>query len=386
MATPDDIIVVGITGGIASGKSLVSETLSKCDGVTKVVDADVLGHRSYLPGTATLDALVHRFGREILAQDGTVSRPALGRLVFGDKAALEALNKIVWPAIRELFIREMRSVPAGSIVVLEAAILIEAGWTDLVDEVWVVVVSPEVARERLVRRNPSLSMADAEARIRSQLSNERRTERAHVVFVNDGTVELARARAREAFEGLRRRHTPMRPERVLIVDHVTNSVVDIRKRAVMRGFNLPHRATYVVCIHEPSLPRQVLYVQRRAACKEYCPSMLDPAPGGVVAADDDSYETNARREMEEEMGMTDLSFSFVRDFWFADEHTRVWGRILECRSSRAPGSLRLQVEEVESVSLLAAEEISRRSSEITPDGFEAFKIWARSRGMPLPGL
>lgn len=107
-----------------------------------MIDADKMGHLSYAKGTACLDELVSHFGTEVLdSKTGEVDRATLGGIVFADKAQMAALNAIVWPAIRALLEREIARVRKGEegavrVVVLEAAVLLEAGWTDLVDEVW----------------------------------------------------------------------------------------------------------------------------------------------------------------------------------------------------------------------------------------------------------
>ena len=170
----------------------------------------------------------------------------------------------------------------------------------------------------------------------------------------------------------------MRPERIPVVDPGTNTVVDVRKRAVVRGFNLPHRATYVVVRHRPS---NKLYVQERSHTKEYCPAMLDPAPVGVVSVDDQSsYEVNAAKEMEEEMSMTGLQLRFVGDFWMDTPQVRVWGRSFEAQYDVDPSRLRLQTEEVHAVYLMSEEEVVRAQARITPDGWRAFEVWrAKSR-------
>jgi dephospho-CoA kinase len=193
--------VIGLTGGIASGKSLVSQQLSELGAV--LVEADKLGHESYRKGTETHRAVVQAFGPDVAGPDGEIDRKALGAKVFGDPEARRRLEDIVWPAIRGLGakrIAELRSqgVP---VVVLEAAVLIEANWLDLVDEVWLVEASPDVVRERLAARN-GLSPEQAEARLRAQLTNEKRRPFASLVIENDGSLEELRQRVDEAWAQL----------------------------------------------------------------------------------------------------------------------------------------------------------------------------------------
>ncbi len=195
---------IGLTGGIASGKSLISSLLAERGAV--IIDADRLGHEAYRAGTECFDQVVAEFGPEVVGADGEIDRKALGGKVFGDPGARKRLEAIVWPALRELArrrIEEERSKGAG-VVVLEAAVLIEAGWHDLVDEVWVAEVDREIAIRRLAGRN-GLSREQAEARLDAQLTNEERRTGAAVVIENNGTVDELRARVDAAWTGLRER-------------------------------------------------------------------------------------------------------------------------------------------------------------------------------------
>lgn len=180
--------VIGLTGGIASGKSLVSQRLGELGAV--VIDADRLGHETYRRGTETHRAVAEAFGQDVVGPDGEIDRRALGGKVFGDAEARRRLEEIVWPAIRELANERIAEQRAGGtpVVVLEAAVLIEASWTDLVDEVWLVVASPETVRRRLADRN-GLTAEQAEARMRAQLTNEKRRPHAQVIIENDGSLD-----------------------------------------------------------------------------------------------------------------------------------------------------------------------------------------------------
>jgi phosphopantetheine adenylyltransferase/dephospho-CoA kinase len=180
------VIVVGLTGGIAAGKSTVASELARRG--ARVVDADKLGHRAYEPGTRAHRDVIAAFGPEVRAADGTIDRAALGAKVFGKPAELKRLTDIVWPEIRRLAQAEIDSLAHAdprAVVVLEAAVLFEAGWEPLVDEVWVAVVPRAVAVARAVARG-GLTAAQVEARLDSQLTNEERKKRAHVVIDNSG--------------------------------------------------------------------------------------------------------------------------------------------------------------------------------------------------------
>jgi dephospho-CoA kinase len=180
--------VIGLTGGIASGKSLVSQQLAELGAV--VIDADKLGHESYRKGSETYRAVVEAFGPEAVAPDGEIDRRALGARVFADPEARRRLEEIVWPAIRALAAERIEALrrEGAAVVVLEAAVLIEAAWMDLADEVWVVETPPDTARRRLTERN-GLTPEQAEARLRSQLTNEKRRPYAGVIIENAGSLE-----------------------------------------------------------------------------------------------------------------------------------------------------------------------------------------------------
>ena len=194
--------VIGLTGGIASGKSLVSEQLAERGAV--VIDADKVGHSAYLKGTDTFLKVVEAFGADIVGADGEIDRKALGGKVFADPEARRKLESIVWPAMRGMMESQLDALRADGkeTAVLEAALLIEADWIPLTDEVWLVTVSPETARQRLFERN-GMSAEDAEARIRAQLTNEKRRAYAGLVIENDGTLEELSAAVDEAWSKLR---------------------------------------------------------------------------------------------------------------------------------------------------------------------------------------
>jgi len=196
--------VIGLTGGIASGKSTVAQFFR--DKNVPVIDADILGHRTYEPGTETFKQVVAAFGEEIVAPDGTIDRKVLGGKVFGKPDELKRLTDIVWPGIRRLAEEELAQLKAAGneIAVLEAAVLFEAGWEDLVDSIWVVVVDPELAVKRLGERN-GLDPEAARARIASQLSNEERIARADIVIENNGTLEALQQRITEEWNALQQR-------------------------------------------------------------------------------------------------------------------------------------------------------------------------------------
>ena len=182
------MLSIGLTGGIGTGKSLVSNILNDL-GAT-VVNADLLGHEAYLPGTVGFDMVVDAFGDQIVGEDGTVDRKKLGPIVFSSPQNMSKLNAIMHPLIRDMIQGQLEEYSSNGtdVVVVEAAVLIEAGWQDLFDEVWVVTSDKETVIERLKDRN-SLSREDAIARIESQMSNDERVGHSNVVISNDGTTD-----------------------------------------------------------------------------------------------------------------------------------------------------------------------------------------------------
>ena len=194
--------VICLTGGIASGKSTAARFLANQG--AEVIDADKLGHEAYAPGNPANDQIVAHFGEEVRAPGGDIDRKALGGKVFGQPDQLKALTDIVWPEIRRLAEDRIRSAldknPARH-VVLEAAVLIEAGWEDLGDEVWVVTVEPETAIARCMARD-GLERAAVEQRLAAQLTNEQRTTHAHRVLTNDASENELIEQLNTAFDAI----------------------------------------------------------------------------------------------------------------------------------------------------------------------------------------
>lgn len=189
--------IVGLTGGIASGKSTAARYLADVGAVH--IDADRLGHRAYEPGSPGFDSVVAEFGTHIVGENGEIDRKKLGGEVFGKPERLEALTAIVWPAIRTLAETEMAAIAdrqPDAVVVLEAAVLFEAGWEDAVDEVWAVIVEPDVAVMRAMSRDGS-DEAAVRSRIAAQLTNDERRSRADVAIDNSEDEEALRGQLDE---------------------------------------------------------------------------------------------------------------------------------------------------------------------------------------------
>lgn len=164
-------------------------------------------------------------------------------------------------------------------------------------------------------------------------------------------------------------------EIVAIVDE-HNTVIGAVPRREMRAKNLPHRSTYILVFNSQG----ALYVQKRTLTKDVFPGYYDPAAGGVVLAGE-SYERGAVRELEEEMGIRDVPLTWLFDFYFTDERTRVWGGAFSCVYD---GKMVLQEEEVEDVVLITIDEILRRAETepFTPDGLYVLRRYVEQRERP----
>jgi len=190
---------VGLTGGVASGKSTVSAILAELGAV--VVDADLLAREVVAPGTDGLAAVVEEFGPEVLGPDGALDRPRLGAVVFADPGRRRALEAIIHPRVRARAAEIEAAAPSGAVVVHDIPLLAETGQAASFDAVVVVDVPPEVQVDRMVRIR-GMSEEDALARIAAQASREERLAVATHVVDNTDTVDDLRARVEEVYRQL----------------------------------------------------------------------------------------------------------------------------------------------------------------------------------------
>ena len=175
-------MIIGLTGGIASGKSTAAKYLGEKG--ASVIDADKLGHRAYESDTDAFDKVVSSFGQEVVGADGQIDRKVLGSKVFGNPEALDRLTGIIWPEIGRLVLTQFevaRGEQPDAPIVLEAAVMLEAGWEPMVDEVWVVIVDPNTAVERAISRD-GVEEEAIRKRIASQLTNEERRAKADIII------------------------------------------------------------------------------------------------------------------------------------------------------------------------------------------------------------
>jgi dephospho-CoA kinase len=198
------MFVIGLTGGIGTGKSTVAQVL-EAQGAP-VLNADLVGHEVYLPGRPAFHEIVEAFGRDVVAADGTIDRKKLGAIVFGDPKELAKLNSITHSRMKGMMREKLADMEkAGhTITVLEAALLLEAKWDDLADEIWVTVAEPEIAAQRVAERS-GLAKEQVMERIRSQMSNEARIQRATVVIDTGGDLASTERQALERWAEVKKR-------------------------------------------------------------------------------------------------------------------------------------------------------------------------------------
>jgi dephospho-CoA kinase len=192
------VLVIGLTGGIGSGKSTVSALLAAKGAV--VVDADAIVRDAQRPGTPVFAAMVERFGPGIVAADGTLDREAVADRVFGDPDALAALNAIVHPAVGAEIARRMQELATtDAVVVLDVPLMVESRNAYPVAGLLVVDVDPEVALRRVVEQR-GMREDDVRARLGRQATREQRLARADRVIDNSGTLDDLRAQVDAAWD------------------------------------------------------------------------------------------------------------------------------------------------------------------------------------------
>lgn len=180
-------MILGLTGGIATGKSTVVE-IFKEEGFP-IVDADIIAREIVEPGTPGLQAVVDAFGSELLFADGSLNRKKLGKIIFSDKQKRERLNQVLSPFLREAILTDIaRKKNLSSLVIVDIPLLYEGGYDAVVDQVAVVYIPEELQLSRLMKRD-DLSALEAEQRIDSQMPIEEKKNRADIIFDNQKTTE-----------------------------------------------------------------------------------------------------------------------------------------------------------------------------------------------------
>ena len=184
--------IIGLTGGIACGKSTVSKALRALGAC--IIDADALAHELSQPNQALFNAYVQRFGMAIVTPGGTLDRAAIARLIFTDPNMRAEVEKISHPLIRRAVEERLRMAEKEQkrAAVLDVPLLFEAGWDALADEVWVVALPTEKQLTRLLARDKTMSEGEARARIAAQMPLAEKCARADVIIDNSGTKEETR--------------------------------------------------------------------------------------------------------------------------------------------------------------------------------------------------
>lgn len=181
--------VIGLTGGIAAGKSQVSSILKDLGAV--IIDADLIARNIIKKGLPAWKKIKDGFGEEYLLPSGEIDRKKLGELVFSNEVALKELNAITHPAIKEIIetrINELKDRGYNGAAVIDAALLLEEGWESMVDEVWVVDSPIEQRIKRLMVRDHLLE-EQALIRINTQMSQEERNSKAHWIILNSSDID-----------------------------------------------------------------------------------------------------------------------------------------------------------------------------------------------------
>ena len=192
-------MVIGLTGSIGTGKSEAARQLEALG--ASIISADQVGHEAYTPNTEAWEQVVAAFGDGILQDDGEIDRRKLGAVVFSDPGQLEKLNQIMHPRMARMVadkIEELRD-QGVEVVVVEAALLFEAGWDSLVEEVWVTDSTEQVVIERLKQRN-GMSEEEARKRISSQMGRTERLERSDYVIENSGDIATLGSTIKELWD------------------------------------------------------------------------------------------------------------------------------------------------------------------------------------------
>jgi dephospho-CoA kinase len=200
------VLRVGLTGGVACGKSTVAKMFAELG--ANIVDADTIAHELYRPGQEVLQELVKHFGPEILKPDGELDRAKLATLVF-DGGRVEELNKIVHPSVirqQDQWMRSLGEKDPYAVAIVEAALILEAGVKDHFDRIMVVTCRPAQKVTRFAQRtgmSADAARADVERRNKAQMSDEEKARRADFVIDNSGPVEETRHQVQRIYSELK---------------------------------------------------------------------------------------------------------------------------------------------------------------------------------------
>ena len=181
-------LVVGVTGGIATGKSTVVKCFEEAG--IPIIDADIVAREVVEPGMPGLEKIKTVFGPEVINPDGTLARKKLGKIIFADDNKRELLNRSLGPFIRKEILRQIEVMKA------KADLVIETGYESLIDQVAVVYLPESIQLQRLMKRD-HLTSIEAQQRINSQMPIEEKRKRADILFDNQGTIEEVKTQVQE---------------------------------------------------------------------------------------------------------------------------------------------------------------------------------------------
>lgn len=289
--------VIGLTGGIGSGKTTVSVMLAELG--AGVVDADRLGHQLLQRHSEAWQQVVAAFGREILQPSEEIDRARLGEIVFKDAGVREKLNRIMWPRILARAKQDIEALrqQGARVTVLEAAAMIEAGWQSEVDEVWVTVASPSTIVERLMT-NKGFTWEQVMGRVSSQMSASERARYAQVVVNTDCTLDELRQRVRQLWQerGLGQDEPP---------DELRETIRQLLARRPKGRFRPSRKglvpAAVLLLLYRKGRQYYILFT-RRTEQVGYHKQQIS-FPGGGRHREDASPVQTALREAREEIGL-----------------------------------------------------------------------------------
>ncbi len=190
--------IIGLTGGIATGKSTASDYLSRHHDLT-ILDADAYAHEAISPGSEGLKAVMRRYGSKVMQTGGMLDRTRLAQVIFQNSAEKQWLEALIHPYVRDRLTVTAKSLAAQPIIVMDIPLLFEAEMPDLVSEIWVVHCPPEQQLTRLIQRS-HLTQQEAQIRINSQMPLAQKCDRADVVLDNSGSVEALYAQIDRALQ------------------------------------------------------------------------------------------------------------------------------------------------------------------------------------------
>jgi dephospho-CoA kinase len=285
------MVVIGLTGGIASGKSTVSGMLSELGAV--ILNADEVGHELFQPHTEVWQEVVTAFSKGILKENDDIDRSKLGEIVFHDPKSLDKLDKITHPRMFHIVRDKLDKLrqQGVEVAILEAPLLIEANWLELVDQIWVTVAPEETIIQRLCSRT-GLTEEQARSRIRSQMPMEKKTRYADIVIDTDCAIAQVKEQVVKLWEELHY-HKPKLEEEIRKVLHQ-------RKRKTIPAQGLS-RAAVLIPIYQEAGEYHILFTKRTEKVA-YHKGQIS-FPGGAQDEGDENLAATALRESFEEIGL-----------------------------------------------------------------------------------